>query len=169
MNHLSFETLNLFLDRQLAPSERDDAQVHLAACAKCRAELAALERVSAALASVTPERLPGDLAPRVLAQIAPARRARWVTALVVAETAAAIALTLWLSETLAPLFDWLPDFGGMLFALQQIVSVALNAINIEPLQEIAPTEWLIFGAATIAAWLIANRLLIQFPQKEVVV
>ena len=169
MNHLSFEILNALLDQQLAPRARKDAQAHLAACADCRGELAALERVAAALTSLAPESLPADLAPRVLAQIKPAQRAWWMDALIVAQTAAAIALTVWLGETLVPLFDLLPDFGAALFAFQQGVSDALNAINIEPFQGIAPMEWLMLGAATVAAWLIANRLLIQLPQKEEIV
>ena len=169
MNHLSFEILNALLDQQLTADARDDAQTHLAACAECRAELAALERVAAALAAVTPEPLPADLAPRVLTQIESTPRAWWADALIVAETAAAIALAVWLSETLAPLFDLLPDFSSSPLTFQQIVIDALNAINIEPLQGIAPTEWLILGAAAVAAWLITNRLLIQLPQKEGVV
>jgi anti-sigma factor RsiW len=170
MNHLSFETLNAFLDQQLAPAARDDAQAHLAACAECRAELAALERVASALASLAPEPMPADLAPRVLAQIEPARPARWIAALIVAETAAAIALAVWLGETLVPLFDLLPDFGAEVLAFQQEVSDALNAITIEPLQEIATTEWLLLGAAAVAVWLLTNWLLLQFPkQKEVFV
>ena len=169
MNHLSCEILNALLDEQLAPSARDDAQAHLAACAECRAELAALERVATALASVTPEPLPADLAPQVLGQIAQAQHAWWAGALIVAETAAAIVLAVWLGEVLVPLFDLLPDFGAALFAFQQVVSDALNAINIEPLEGITPTEWLIISAAAVAAWLVANRLLIPFPQKEEVV
>ena len=166
MNHLSFEILNALLDQQLAPRARDDAQAHLAACAECRAELAALERVATALAAITPEPLPADLTLRVLRQIEQSSRTWWIDALIVAQTAIAIALAVWLGETLAPLFDLLPDFSSSLLAFQQIVIDALNAINIEPLQGIAPTEWLILGAAAVAAWLITNRLLIQLPQKE---
>jgi anti-sigma factor RsiW len=169
MNHLSFEILNALLDQQLAPRAREDAQAHLAACADCRGELAALERVSTALTSLAPEPLPADLAPRVLAQIEPAQRMWWMDALIVAQTAAAIALAVWLGETLVPLLDPLPDFGAALLAFQQVIIDALNAINIEPLQGIALTEWLMISAAAVAAWLIANRLLIQLPQKEEIV
>ena len=169
MNHLSTEILNALLDRQLTPTARADAQTHLAACAECRAELAALERVAAALADLAPEPLSIDLAPRVLAQIEPTPRARWLVALSVAETAAAIALAVWLGEMLAPLFDLLPDFGAALIAFQQVANDALNAISIEPLQVVAPTEWLMICAAAAVAWLIANQILIQLPQKEGVV
>jgi anti-sigma factor RsiW len=170
MNHLSFEILNQFLDQQLAPSERDAAQAHLAACAECRAELGALKRVMTTLASLTPEPLPIELTPRVLAQIKPAQRAWWVDALIVAETVAAIALAVWLGETLVPLFDLLPDVGAEVLAFQQEVSDALNAITIEPLQGIVPTEWLALGAVVFTAWLITNWFLIRIPkQKEVFV
>jgi anti-sigma factor RsiW len=167
MNHLSTEILNAMFDQQLAPTARADAQTHLAACAECRAELAALERVAGTLASLTPEPLPADLAPRVLAQIEPTRRVWWMDALLVAETAVAVVLMMWLGEMLAPLFDLLPDFGAALLASQQFVLDVLNAINGEPLQLIALTEWLTICATAIIAWLIANRLLIPFSQKEV--
>jgi anti-sigma factor RsiW len=170
MNHLSFEILNQFLDQQLAPSERDAAQAHLAACAECRAELGALKRVTTTLASLTPESMSTNLVPRVLAQIEPAQRAWWVDALIVAETVAAIGLAVWLGETLVPLFDLLPDVGAEVLAFQQEVSETLNALTIEPLQGIAMTEWLWLGAAVFTVWLLTNWLLLQFPkQKEVFV
>jgi anti-sigma factor RsiW len=169
MNHLTFEILNALLDQQLTPRARDDAQAHLAACAECRAELAALERVSIALTSLAPDPLPADLTLRVLGQIEQSSRTWWIDALIVAQTAIAIALAVWQGETLIPVFDRLPDFGAALLAFQQVVTNALNAINIEPFQGIAPTEWLMISAAAAAAWLIANRLLIQLPQKEEIV
>jgi len=169
MKHLSSEILNALLDQRLADSERGDAQAHLAACAGCRAELAALEQVAAALTALAPEPVPVDLAPRVLAQIEPVQRARWIALLIIVEAAAAIALAVWQSETLALLFDRLPDIGATLVTFQQGVNDALNAINIEPVQAVAPTEWLMICAAAAAAWSIANRLLIRLPPPEEVV
>jgi hypothetical protein len=55
-------------------------------------------------------------------------------------------------------------------AFQQGVIDTLNAITIEPLQGIVPTEWLALGAVVFTAWLITNRFLIRIPkQKEVFV
>ena len=170
MSHLTDEQMNLFLDEGLADAERTRAQAHLAECVECHAELEALTRIAQTLDALSDDPIPADLAPRVLAQIEPARPARWIAALIVAETAAAIALAVWLGETLVPLFDLLPDFGAEVLAFQQEVSDALNAITIEPLQEIATTEWLLLGAAAVAVWLLTNWLLLQFPkQKEVFV
>jgi anti-sigma factor RsiW len=170
MNHLSSEILNALLDEQLTPVERGDAQAHLAACAECRAELDALDRVTTTLASLTPEPLPVELAPRVLAQITPTRRVRWADVLIVIETVAVILLAIGSGELLAPLFDLIPDVGTTLLAFQQMVIETLNAITIEPLETILPTEWLVISIAAISVWLIANWWLIHFPkQKEVFV
>jgi anti-sigma factor RsiW len=168
MNHLPFEILDALLDEQLTPSERADARAHLVACADCRAELDARRQLFAALDALADDPLAVDLAPRVLAQIEPMPRAWWIAALIVAETVAAIALAVWLGETLVPLFDLLPDFGATLTAIQQAAMDALNAINIEPLETV-PLDGLALGVA-IVAWLLTNWLLIQFPkQKEVLV
>lgn len=168
MNHLTPEILNALLDERLAPHARDEAHAHLATCAQCRAEFDALERVNAALDALAPEPLRVDLAPRVLARIELTPRVQWLRALVVAETIAIVALSVWLSETLVSLFDLLPDFGMAFVTLVQIANDLLNAITIEPLQTIGMTEWLTMSAAAVAAWLMANRWLIQFPHKEVV-
>lgn len=166
MKHLSSEMLNLWLDGQLAPRERDDARAHLATCAQCRAELAALERVRVALDALTPAPLPIDLTPRVLAQIEPTQRAYGLRALIVAEIAACLALSVWLSDTLAAMFERLPDFGAMVLTLWQTASEMLNVFSIEMPREITPIElWLL---AALVVWLIVNRLLIPFPRKEVV-
>ena len=168
MNHLSFETLNLFLDQQLEPSERDAAQAHLAACAECRAELDVLKRVTATLASLTHEPLPIELTPRVLAQITTPRRVPWAEALIVVESVAVIVLAIGSGEMLASLFDLIPDVSATALAFQQGVIDTLNAITIEPLQGIVPTEWLALGAVVFTAWLITNWFLIRIPkQKEV--
>ena len=57
--HLDAGVLLAWLDDSLDPVERADADHHLAACAACRAELAALTdaaaRVSGMLATITPE------------------------------------------------------------------------------------------------------------------
>ena len=170
MNHLSFEILNQFLDQQLAPSERNEAQAHLAVCAECRAELGALKRVTTTLASLTPEPLPIELTPRVLAQITTPRRVPWAEALIVVESVAVIVLAIGSGEMLASLFDLIPDVSATALAFQQGVIDTLNAITIEPLQGIALTEWLWLGAAAVIVWLLTNWLLLQIPkQKEVFV
>ncbi len=58
MNHLTEGTLRTYLDCELAEVERAQAERHLAGCAECRGELAALEaraaRLSASLAVLAP-------------------------------------------------------------------------------------------------------------------
>jgi hypothetical protein len=82
--HLNDETLILHYYGELPADEESGTDVHLSACAACRAEYARLQRVLAAVdAAPVPERAPGyeadvwaRLAPRL-----PDRRAAWWAAL----------------------------------------------------------------------------------------
>jgi anti-sigma factor RsiW len=70
MNHLSNETLNLYLDNTLDSRQRAAADAHLAVCEACQAELSALRRLFATIEALPLDLLPADLTARVLEQIA---------------------------------------------------------------------------------------------------
>ena len=70
MNHLSNETLNLYLDDALDSRERAAADAHLAMCEACQAELSTLRRLFATIEVLPLDPLPADLTARVLEQIA---------------------------------------------------------------------------------------------------
>jgi anti-sigma factor RsiW len=72
MNHLSTETLNMYLDDLLDSDQRSAADAHLATCTACRADLAALRELFATLVALPPDPLPADLTAQVLQRIAPA-------------------------------------------------------------------------------------------------
>lgn len=72
MNHLTSDLLDLYLDGRLDAQARAAAEIHLATCVHCREEVAALRYLFQDLAALPPEPLPIDLAPLVLARIAPA-------------------------------------------------------------------------------------------------
>jgi anti-sigma factor RsiW len=72
MNHLSTETINMYLDDRLDSDRRSAADAHLATCAACRADLAALRELFAALVALPPDPLPADLTAQVLQRITPA-------------------------------------------------------------------------------------------------
>ena len=80
MSHLTEEQLNLYLDGELEAAQGAAVQAHLADCDTCRAELASLRALFAALDALQPESLAIDLAPLVLRrqaterERAPARR-----------------------------------------------------------------------------------------------
>jgi hypothetical protein len=76
MNHLSPDLLNLYLDDELNPVTRGNAEAHLATCLDCRRELRALRDVFTQLAALPDRAPPVDLAGRVLAQLGPQSR-RW--------------------------------------------------------------------------------------------
>ncbi len=67
-NHLSEQTLNMYLDGELSARERKRAQAHLATCNSCRVEMLALQGLFAALDALALVPAP-DLTPGVLAQL----------------------------------------------------------------------------------------------------
>lgn len=69
MTHLTEETLNEYLDNTLAPSARVAVEAHIALCADCTAEVAALRSLFAAIELLPEVPLQRDLTPDVLAGI----------------------------------------------------------------------------------------------------
>ena len=63
------ERLQEYLDGQLCQEEAETFALHLAACAHCRQELALLQRVDRALATIPLEREPADLLAQVMDQV----------------------------------------------------------------------------------------------------
>jgi anti-sigma factor RsiW len=100
------DTLSAYLDDELAPAARREAETHLAGCAGCRAEL---DEVSAARRAI--RILPVHSARRPLVgvgprAVAPRRRAVWALA---AGVAAAIAFLLPREPEVAPSLPSLAD------------------------------------------------------------
>jgi anti-sigma factor RsiW len=62
--------LSAFVDGELDHARREEVQVHLAHCAECRGELAALRLIKGALRGDLAASAPDDLAARVLAATA---------------------------------------------------------------------------------------------------
>jgi hypothetical protein len=76
------EQFSAYLDGQLTASEREAVRSHIAACARCRGELEALDRAVYAVADLPRLRAPSDLRDQVMAKldrVAPAevRQPRW--------------------------------------------------------------------------------------------
>jgi len=63
------ETIQLLLDGELRPPERQVFEDHLAACQQCQTHLAELKAVYAELALVTEMAVPDDLADQVMAKL----------------------------------------------------------------------------------------------------
>lgn len=74
MSHLTEEQLNLYLDDDLTTAARAAVEAHLADCDACRAELASLQTLFAALDALQPETPNADLTPFVLREIASEQR-----------------------------------------------------------------------------------------------
>jgi anti-sigma factor RsiW len=119
------DTLSAYLDDELAPAARREAEAHLAGCAGCRDEL---DEVAAARKAI--RIMPVHAAPRPLLHAAPlpatASRRRAVWALVAA-AAAAVALVLPREPEVAPSLPSLADSHA-----------ARASITGDPLTQLAP-------------------------------
>jgi anti-sigma factor RsiW len=98
MNHAG-ELLSAYLDGELARSEIDQLQAHLATCGKCAAELQEMQAVRSAVRSLPLLELPSGLIPEVGAEVVPLRRNKgfWVGA-----AAAAVALVIAIAALVTP-------------------------------------------------------------------
>ena len=164
MNHLGEEFLDRYLDHDLAPEERALADRHLAGCAVCRADLAALEGLYGALDALPAEPLPIDLTPRVLDRITARsqRRRRWlVEALLVAQLALTLALAAWLVPLLGPRLPAVP-WPALDFAVLSPARLVAPLSDLLPSGDsavsAAPLPLALVAVATLALWLAGNRL-----------
>lgn len=62
------EELSSFVDRELAPPARAEAEAHLAGCGSCRGRLRGLEALKAAVSNAPSPALPGDLKAALLGE-----------------------------------------------------------------------------------------------------
>ncbi len=115
--HLSEAQVNMYLDGALPEEEQVQVEAHLAGCARCRAEVAALRQLFAALEELAPQ---PDLVPAVLAQIGRRRSPLgWVGRLVPAlQAVLSLGLLVWGGLWLArhhPLAAWWQGPWGRLW------------------------------------------------------
>ena len=101
--HLSEETLHMYLDGELAAADVARVEDHLAACESCRSEVEGMLRLFSALDELAPAPAP-DLVPGVLARVRPGPgpvdlRSAWLTP--VLQGAIALALIAWSGVWLA--------------------------------------------------------------------
>lgn len=110
------ERLSAWLDGELTAEERREVAADLEGCEECRRELAALERLDAALGSLGAP-VPARLAERVLDRLQPRRRRYWWQSLAMA---ASLVLGIVLGGTLAR--DFYPQAtsgNGEVLALEE--------------------------------------------------
>jgi len=168
VTHLSEEFLDRYLDDDLVPEERAQADGHLAGCATCRADLAALAGLYGALDALPAEPLPVDLSPRVLARIRAQskRRSLWlVEALLVAQVALTLALASWLVPLLGPRLPVVPWPALDVTALLPTNLAAPLAERLpggaSSVAALAPLPLALVTALIVALWLVSNRLMLR--------
>jgi anti-sigma factor RsiW len=166
VTHLSEEFLDRYLDDDLAPEERARVDGHLAGCATCRAELAALAGLYSTLDALPAEPLPVDLSPRVLARIrsqSKRRSLRLVEALLVAQVALTLALAAWLVPLLGPRLPVVPWPALDVTALSPAHLAAPLAERLPggaTSVALAPLPLALGVALVVALWLVSNRLML---------
>jgi anti-sigma factor RsiW len=124
------DALSAYLDDELAPAARREAEAHLAGCAGCRSELDEIGSARHAIrflpVHAAPRSLPdwGDRAAFPVARAVPRKRALWALA---AAVAAAVALLLPREPEVAPSLPSLAD-----------THAARASITGDPLTQLAP-------------------------------
>jgi anti-sigma factor RsiW len=186
MKHPTEFVLDLFLDGGLEPQHREEVESHLHACADCRLRLAEIEPLFAALAVSPDEPLRRDLRAGVLAALSSANasglapqplraRDRWRVSPVLRWAVffqAVLALALLALFIPAVLPDWVlrieqaavllrpPDSAPLLAALNGGLARVLELFRTPlPIPTGSPLIFEILAAA-LAAWLLANGLLL---------
>lgn len=164
--HLSEESLDLYLDRGLAPGEREVVEAHLAGCADCRERLGALAGLYGAFAALPAEPLPVDLTAGVMARIAPRRagQGRLVEAVLAVQAALAALLAFWFvaqpAERMA--LAWLGErvgIGNLPLAWAGWRVPEWPATVGLPLS-LAPAQWSLVALAGAVVWAVVNRALL---------
>ena len=185
MNHLTIETLDLFLDQALDAPARAAAEAHLATCEVCQAELNTLRDLFATLAALPPEPLPVDLTEPVLQRIARApapvqRQARsavppYAVAALAAQVVLAGLLLAWPGSALmrlattalaalpqlrppdpSALFSWLDRWPSTLGAIVPRLAPAEDTL----LASLSPAQWAVVLVVVGLIWLLGNRWII---------
>lgn len=120
------DALSAYLDDELAPAARREAEAHLAACAACRLELDEVSAVRTAVRALPVHSCPPGLWDEVIEQVVPrpGRRAVWAA---VAAAAAVIALLLPREPGVAPALPALVDSHA-----------ARASVTGDPLTQLAP-------------------------------
>ncbi|MEM8533890.1 MAG: zf-HC2 domain-containing protein [Chloroflexota bacterium] len=181
MNHIDSETLNLYLDGQLAPDEQVQVEAHLAECTSCQQELAALRDLFVAFDELPQVALPIDIAEVVLEQIAPSTpvwRVRLVWGLIFAQLMFIVVLSLLFgpmltqdisSQLMRLTSEWSFDISINITELLSAQFVELNAMAVEVPQMleafdielfISPLQWILAIAGAGMIWLVGNRFLL---------
>ncbi|OGO13988.1 MAG: hypothetical protein A2Z66_02950 [Chloroflexi bacterium RBG_13_66_10] len=181
--HLDPEMLQAMLDGVLTQKQVRRAEAHLAACAECSRNAAALQAVFASLAALRDEPLVIDLSPAVLARLRPHRLRRRLGGWLVAAQVAGAALMLgatwqWLAGILTPL--GVPGLSALLAMGARVLDDYVNqmwnsvsspvALGLESLSSLSislptPAIPLAQGVALVLAaavlWFVGNGVLLR--------
>jgi anti-sigma factor (TIGR02949 family) len=112
------ERLSAWLDGELDAAERGEVAAHLEACPGCRAELAVLSRLDAALGTLTSP-LPPQLPEKVLERLRPRRRYWWQSLAMAASLVLGIALGGILARDYYPYATTTANGDGEVLALEE--------------------------------------------------
>ena len=180
MNHLTDELLNEYLDNELAPAGRAQAEEHLAECADCAARLSALEALFKEIESLPELELTHSLAARLsLPSNLPAVLPRSLRLTVTLQAAIAIVAIIFAApfvmQFLSPYLVavQLPSFTEILIQAQSQWAIWLDTLSqfrLPTLPEIPVVEMsslviTLTLAGVSMLWLIGNGLLLRNQMK----
>ena len=178
MKHLTDETLNEYMDNELA--DRASVEKHLADCADCAARLAAFQALFTELDSLPDEHLTRPIAARLMLPLShPAALPRWLTLTATLQAVlaviAAIAAAPFVMEFVSPYLGilHLPSLSEIFFQVQSQWVAWLDALSqfqLPTLPEIPAVDISsLYSALALAGasilWLLGNGLLLRKQMK----
>lgn len=183
MNHLAEDILHAYLDAALDESERSAIEAHLAECAHCHAEYAALQRLATALLELPAPALPVDLSQSVVGAITPRwpRRAWAVAALQVAALSLALLLApalrsagdlalraagLWIGQWLDNSIQWVNASARSLAAAPDAFTHLLHSPLPLPIAIEFTSQTLLLLAGAALIWLAGSGLVLRLPMPQ---
>jgi len=185
MNHITDSQLNEYLDHALDEATQRKCDLHLAACAECRARLEELQLVYSSLADMHEIRLAHDLTSSVMANLPRAQSQAW-TPVFAAQLGAALGVLLFAAIEIAqairvptiPAFQFPipelrfaisnfqpPILHSPFAALDPFSVLAFPAFRLPPLTTfrfpLSNYQTFIIGIATLLLWFVANIVLLR--------
>jgi hypothetical protein len=181
MSHLTDLTLNAYVDSDLDPAARREADAHLATCPECAARLAMLHSLVTEIESLPDLPLQRDLSRSVVAALQPKRvpvtkptlnpAARLVFALQALVALAALAIALPFAAQLIPAIDLsaLANAQSLISDLQSpIINLQLPTLDFTQLATLTSglptvgiTTLIISAIAITLLWFVGNGLLLR--------
>jgi hypothetical protein len=171
MTHIDEFTLQEYADNALDEQQRRDAAAHLATCPSCRQQLADMQHLLTAFATMQDEPLTTDLSARVLTALQPDLFwRRWSNLILTAQVLLFVVMaavlwplisTTWQSASqIIEMTTWeLPQLFAWADLLSQAVTLFDQVKQWQPSLNLTDNQWIGLLLVTLILWVAGNKLI----------